>query len=105
MFPIGHLYRGCRRNPDGIAVEDGARSLTHCELVIRVDALAAALQAMFPATRARIGVCGYNTIEHLVALLAVYASGHVWVPLNPRNGKPELDAAIEFDKSCRHYRR
>jgi fatty-acyl-CoA synthase len=95
MFPIGHLYRGCRRNPDGIAVEDGARSLTHCELVIRVDALAAALQAMFPRPQSRIGVCGYNTIEHLVALLAVYASGHVWVPLNPRNGKPELDAAIE----------
>jgi acyl-CoA synthetase (AMP-forming)/AMP-acid ligase II len=94
MFPIGHLYRGCRRNPDGIAVEDGARALSYRELVARVDALAAALQAMFPGERARIGICGHNTIEHLVALLAVYASGHVWVPLNPRNGKPELDAAI-----------
>ncbi|HEX7008097.1 MAG TPA: AMP-binding protein [Alphaproteobacteria bacterium] len=94
MFPIGHLYRGCRRNPDGVAVEDGARTLTHRELTTRVDALAVALQAMFPGARRRIGICGHNTIEHLVALLAVYASGHVWVPLNPRNGKPELDAAI-----------
>ncbi|MGE5146133.1 MAG: class I adenylate-forming enzyme family protein [Candidatus Eiseniibacteriota bacterium] len=94
MFPIGHLYRGARRNPDGIAVEDGTRTLTHRDLVMRVDALASALQAMFPAPQTRIGVSGYNTIEHLLALLAVYASGHVWVPLNPRNGKPELDAAI-----------
>jgi fatty-acyl-CoA synthase len=30
----------------------------------------------------------------LLALLATYAAGKVWVPLNPRNGRAELDAMI-----------
>ncbi len=94
MYPIDNLYRGWRRRPDAVAVEDGARGLSYSALVERVEALAAALQARFPAPQARIGICGYNTIEHVIAILAVYAAGHTWVALNPRNGKPELDAII-----------
>ncbi|HEY7608418.1 MAG TPA: AMP-binding protein [Alphaproteobacteria bacterium] len=94
MYPIDNLYRGWRRRPDGVALEDGARGLTYAELVEHVESLAAALQERFPASQARIGICGYNTIEHVLAILAVYAAGHSWVALNPRNGKPELDAII-----------
>ncbi len=94
MYPIDNLYRGWRRRPDAVAVEDGARGLGYAELVERVEALAVALQARFPQPQARIGICGYNTIEHVTAILAVYAAGHTWVALNPRNGKPELDAII-----------
>jgi acyl-CoA synthetase (AMP-forming)/AMP-acid ligase II len=92
MYPIDHLYRGFRANPDGIAVEDGTRGLSYRELVARVEALGAALQERWPAPSARIGICAYNTIEHMVAILGAYAAGHAWVALNPRNGKPELDA-------------
>jgi fatty-acyl-CoA synthase len=94
MHPIDHLYRGYRRNPEAIAVEDGSRGLSYADLVARVDALAAGLQTRFPKPGARIGICAYNTIEHMVAVLAVYAAEHVWVALNPRNGKPELEAII-----------
>jgi acyl-CoA synthetase (AMP-forming)/AMP-acid ligase II len=94
MYPIDNLYRGWRRRPDAVAIEDGARGLSYADLVARVDALAAALQERLPAPQARIGICGYNTIEHVVAILAAYAAGHTWVALNPRNGKPELDAII-----------
>jgi len=104
MYPVDNLYRGWRLRPDAVAIEDGARGLTYAELVARVDALAAALQERLPAPQARseqaraeqarVGICGYNTIEHVVAILAVYAAGHTWVALNPRNGKPELDAII-----------
>ena len=96
MYPIDHLYRGACVNPDAIAVEDGARGLAYRELVARVDAMAAALAGPgVPGKRARIGICAFNTIEHMVAVLAVYAAEHIWVALNPRNGKPELDAIIE----------
>lgn len=95
MYPIDHLYRGYRRNPDGIAVEDGTRGVSYRELVARVSAFGAALQDRWPAPSARIGICAYNTIEHLVAILGIYAAGHTWVALNPRNGKPELDAIVE----------
>src|SRR5688572_30441191 len=94
MYPIDNLYRGWRRRPDAVAVEDGACGLSYAELVARTEALAAALQARIPAPQARIGICAYNTIEHVIAILAVYAAGHTWVALNPRNGKPELDAII-----------
>jgi len=94
-YPIDHLYRGHALDPAALAVADGARGLSYAELVARVDALAAGLQALFPEPGARIGICAYNTIEHLVSVLAVYASEHVWVTLNPRNSKPELDAIVE----------
>ncbi len=94
MYPIDNLYRGWRRRPDAVAIEDGARGFTYAELVGRVDALAAALQQRLRAPQARIGICGYNTIEHVTAILAVYAAGHTSVALNPRNGRPELDAII-----------
>jgi fatty-acyl-CoA synthase len=59
-----------------------------------VEALAAAFQSIDPAPGSRVGICARNTREHLLALLATYASGKVWVPLNPRNGRAELDAMI-----------
>jgi len=95
IYPIDHLYRGHSLDPNALAVEDGSRGLSYGELVANVDALAAALQDRFPRPSARIAICAYNTIEHLTAVLAVYASEHVWVALNPRNAKPELDAIIE----------
>lgn len=95
MYPIDHLFRGFRKNPDGVAVEDGTNGLTYRELTARVSALGAALQERWAMPGARVGICAYNTIEHMVAILGVYAAGHVWVALNPRNGKPELDAIVE----------
>jgi acyl-CoA synthetase (AMP-forming)/AMP-acid ligase II len=94
MFPIDNLYRGMQLAADRVALEDGTRALSYRDLVARVDALACALQQRFPEPQARIGICGYNTIEHVISMLATYAAGHVWVALNPRNGRPELDAII-----------
>ena len=37
-----------------------------------------------------------NSIEHLIAILAVIAAGKTWVALNPRNGDPELQRIVEF---------
>ena len=108
MPPIDFLYRGLRRNPSAVAVRGGGETLTYHEFVTRVEALAAGLQDTDPNPHSRVGICAYNTIEHMTALLATYAAGKVWVPLNPRNGKAELDATIESvqvslivaDESC-----
>ena len=45
---------------------------------------------------AYVCVGGANSVEHLVAILAVLAAGDVWVPLNPRNGDLELARIVEF---------
>jgi acyl-CoA synthetase (AMP-forming)/AMP-acid ligase II len=68
--------------------------MSYAELVSTVEALASAFQSIDGTPGSRVGICARNTREHLVSLLATYAAGKVWVPLNPRNGRAELDAMI-----------
>ena len=92
--PIAHLRRGLARNPDAIAIAGPGEAVTYATLVEWVDALAAAMQALDPTPGSRVGICARNNVEHLLALLATYAAGKVWVPLNPRNGVADLDRMI-----------
>src|SRR5688572_14813972 len=92
--PIDYFYRGLTRDPDAIAVEAGDTRLTYRRFAGDVDALAAAFQSLDPAPGGRVGICALNTREHLTALLAAYAAGKAWIPLNPKNGRTELDAMI-----------
>lgn len=101
MMPIDHFYRAASLWPERIAVEadtgapgDAKIEITYAELAHQVDALAAAFQAIDPKPQSRVGICGYNSVEHLVAWLAAFAAGKTWVPLNPRNGKDELDRIV-----------
>ncbi len=94
MRPIDFLYQRLRHDPAATAVEAGDERTSYAMLVQEVEAVASAMQDLDPTPGGRIGICAYNTREHLVALLATYAAGKVWVPLNPRNGKAELDAMI-----------
>ncbi|HSK39675.1 MAG TPA: AMP-binding protein [Arenibaculum sp.] len=95
MLPIDFLYRTARHSPGAVAVDAPSGCTTYADLRDRVDALAAALQAMDPRPGSRIGICAHNTPEHLTALLATLAAGKVWVPLNPREGRAELTAKLE----------
>ncbi|HYG91586.1 MAG TPA: AMP-binding protein [Azospirillum sp.] len=94
MLPIDFLYRSARFTPDAVAVDAPSGILTYAELTARVDALAAAFQALDPAPDSRVGICAHNTVAHLLALLATLAAGKVWVPLNPRESRAELDAKV-----------
>jgi acyl-CoA synthetase (AMP-forming)/AMP-acid ligase II len=108
MQPIDWLYRAARVRPDAVAVEAPGVALGYAGLVARVDALAAALQKLDPACQSRIGVCAYNTLEHLLSILAIMAAGKVWVPLNPLDSKSELErklalsdpSLIVVDENC-----
>jgi len=91
MQPIDLIYRAAARHPDAIAVASPGREIAYAELMARVDALAAALQSLDPNPQSRVGICAYNTIDHLESLLAVMAADKIWVPLNP------LDAARELE--------
>jgi fatty-acyl-CoA synthase len=95
LKPIDYLYRGIARYPDNIALEGSGARLTYRALGARVDALAAALQDTLPAG-ARIATCAHNNVEHVLSILAIFASGNTWIPLNPRNGRAELDAILEL---------
>lgn len=95
MLPIHMLYRGLRLNPNGEALVDGPVRMTFRELVDRVEAVASYLQERVPGNQSRIGCCGHNNWQHVVAMLGIFASGHIWVPLNPRNSRAELAGIAE----------
>jgi acyl-CoA synthetase (AMP-forming)/AMP-acid ligase II len=96
MYPIDFFYRTARLAPERTALLSGATAISYAELRLRVDAAASALQSLDPAPGSRVGVCAGNTVEHVIALLAVLASGKVWVPLNWRNPASELDRIVAF---------
>jgi fatty-acyl-CoA synthase len=95
LQPIDRLYESIARNPGAVAIAGtAAGDVTYAELGKAVAALAAGFQQLDPAPGSRVGICARNTFEHLLALLATYAAGKVWVPLSPRNARAELDAMI-----------
>jgi fatty-acyl-CoA synthase len=92
--PIHRFYRRAVAHPDAVAVSGAGGDLTYAELRREVDAAACALQQLDESPGSRVGICARNTTHHLIALLATYAAGKVWVPLSPRNGRGDLDAMI-----------
>ncbi|MFL9888841.1 AMP-binding protein [Paraburkholderia agricolaris] len=96
MYPIDFLWRAVHRHPNRVAVVSPAGNFTFSELAAQVLARAAALASLDPLPRSRICVGAANCVDHLVAILAILAAGKVWVPLNPRNGDPELRRIVEF---------
>ncbi|PVX28630.1 long-chain fatty acid--CoA ligase [Sphingomonas pokkalii] len=95
MLPIQMLYRGLRVNPEGEALVHGPVRMTYRELVRQVEAVATFLQEQLPTPQSRVGACGHNNWQHVVTMLGIFASGHVWVPLNPRNSAAELTGIAE----------
>ena len=92
--PIAHLYDRAGGSPNAIAIAGPGEPFTYRRLETAVDALAAALQSIDANAGSRVGICARNTVEHLIALLATYAAGKVWVPLNPTNSRADLDRMI-----------
>ncbi len=88
------FYAAARLNPGGTAIDSPDITLTYRELKERVDALASGLQSIDPIPQSKVAICGYNSLEHLIGLLATMAAGKIWVPLNPRDSKPDLDAKL-----------
>jgi len=94
MFPIEFLRRSAIAVPDAPAAVDGQRRCTYAELLARAEALAAGIQAITVKSHPVVAILGPNSIEMLVALMAIHACGAVLVPLNGRNARPELDGQI-----------
>lgn len=84
--PIRALYENEATKAESPALIDGALSLTHGELIERVEAAAGDLAARGIRPGERIGLCGRNSWQHVIAYLAILRAGAVWTPLNPRNG-------------------
>ena len=96
MHPIDFFYRAARLHAGRPAIVGPGGTLTYAQLAGQVDAAASALQALDGQPGSRVGICAGNTVEHVVALLAVLAAGKVWVPLNWRSPAAELQRIVAF---------
>ena len=93
MHPIRALYENRAGKGTRPALFDGAVTLTHDEVIERVERAARGVLA-----GGRVGLCAANTWRHVIAYLAILRAGAVWVPLNPRNGarlNDELRARVK----------
>ncbi len=94
MYPIDFFYRAAKLHPERCALQSSQVIITYRELAQRVAALATALQAIDPTPQSRVGICAANTTEHATGILAAMAAGKVWVPLNARSTRPELERIL-----------
>jgi acyl-CoA synthetase (AMP-forming)/AMP-acid ligase II len=84
--PIRALFDGLAHGAGRPALHEGPVTLSHGQLIERVEAMAGALAALGAGRGDRIGLCAANSWRHAVVYLAILRLGAVWTPLNPRNG-------------------
>jgi len=86
------LVAPAARTPGALALQAGARRLSHGDFAALVDATAARFRQQGLGPGAFIGWLGHNSPEMLAALGACAQLGAVFVPLNWRLAAPELAA-------------
>jgi acyl-CoA synthetase (AMP-forming)/AMP-acid ligase II len=96
MYPIDLFWKSALRHGDRPAVITGGDSIDYNELSRIIQSRAGRLLSVDPLLGSHVALGAANTPDHLIALLAIFAAGKVWIPLNPRNGTPELQRIIEF---------
>ncbi len=87
------LRRNLARDPQGVALRDGRRTVTWRDLARDVAALAAALSDAVPPG-GRILVLSGNRVEVLEAYFACAVAGVVAAPVNPQLTGPEISYIV-----------
>jgi len=82
---IQHLYKVKKEHATAIAAKDESQIIDYVSLFTQAECVALALQKQLKP-RAKVALAANNHIPHLVAYLAIFLGGFVWVPLNPKNG-------------------
>ncbi len=90
-----------RRTPDAIAVECGERVLSYAELVEQARRLASALAGRGIGQGDLVGICVPRSVEMLVALLGIAASGAAYVPIDAGHPEDRLLFVLD-DAQVRH---
>jgi acyl-CoA synthetase (AMP-forming)/AMP-acid ligase II len=95
----GLLETTAQASPDVEAVVDGERRLTNAALRAEVEAAAAGLIASGVAPGDRVAIWAPNSLEWIVAQLAVASVGAVLVPLNTRFQGPEAEYVLQRSRA------
>ncbi len=83
------------RTPDATAIWLGDESLSYRQLKQRVDAFALVLRDQSARADTLIPVCLENSIEAVIALLAILKVGSAYIPIDPATPKGRIDSLID----------
>ncbi|MFC6012252.1 amino acid adenylation domain-containing protein [Nocardia lasii] len=83
-----------RLSPHAVALEFGSHTVGYTELDDRVNQLARELIARGAGPETTVGVCLHRSIDLVVGIYAVLATGAAYLPLDPEHPVDRLDAVL-----------
>src|SRR5262249_25072279 len=86
--------------PDAPAVEHDGRTINYGELNGKANRLANYLRAMKVGAEVPVGLCVERSVEMVVALLAIFKSGGVYVPLDATYPDQRLAFMLEDTRAA-----
>ena len=90
MNPYDFFAAAAASHPQRLAAQDELGGLTYTELHAQVELAARALAAhQEPRQQLKIAVFSPNCVAALSAILTVFRTGSIWVPINARNALEE----------------
>ncbi|MEV0336232.1 amino acid adenylation domain-containing protein [Nocardia sp. NPDC050717] len=83
-----------RRGPGAVALEFGDSVLEYAELDRRVNQLARELVARGVGPESTVGLCLHRSVELVVGMYAVLATGAAYLPLDPEHPADRIEAVV-----------
>lgn len=85
MRSIDYFDRGVERDPSRIAMRDGERQLTFAEAQDLTKQIAVAMAKRGFESQQPVALYSPNSVDVLIALLAIWRANGKWIPVNTRN--------------------
>jgi amino acid adenylation domain-containing protein len=92
------ISRFAVEHPELTALWDGGQSTTYRELLGRADAIATQLVGEGVGPGSFVGLCAERSAEQLIAMLAVFRTGAIFLPLDPLNPEGRLAQMVHAAK-------
>ncbi len=89
------LWHAALRFPQEIALDDGTLRIDYAEYNARVSAVAAGLRGRGIKTGDRVGLIGPNSIEQIIAMMAVIRIGAIACPISYRFPRESVDDLVD----------
>ena len=98
MRVIDSFDNGAALYPDNLAFVDGPEKINYREAQAQTRRIAATIRGHGYAAGTKIGILGPNANISFIALLGLFRSESVWLPVNPRNAlEGNVDVLDRFD--------